>query len=311
MKSVSHSMAGVRGRAWYMAPTVLNGVVSIASVPLLILFIGSAGWAEIALGQAMGLFGSVFIGLGWPVVGPALLARSSVDEQYEHYVLSVWARITFAVLVTGVTIILFVYLAPDRSVLLWATVASNLLGCASSWYFLGIDDPRGLFWRDALVRSLGTSLGLVGVAITSRGELFAIGMLLGIVGSMIFTYEKVRKRRHVQPPRPTLGKVLRSIQSQGNGLTANALYVALSSLALPLTAVVGGQVFIVFAILDKVQKQLTTVALPLTQLITGRMAGDLGRGADSVDTANRTFRSILLSGTALCLLMIPDRKSVV
>lgn len=298
--------SAAKTKAWYLAPTVVNGVASIASVPLLIMFVGASGWAEIALGQAVGLFGSVFVALGWPVVGPALVARCTPDEQYRQYLLSIWSRLIVAVLVTLVTLAVFIFFWPDRSVLLWTAIATNLLGCASSWYFLGIDDPRGLFWRDAVSRSAGTGFGLFGVAVTSHGEMFPLGVFLGIVLSVLLTYRKVRDRRTgTSPSRLTVQEVLGSIRSQRHGLSTNALFIALSSIALPLTAVVGGQVFVAFAVLDKVQKQLVTVALPLTQLITGRMAGDLGRGAKVLETANRTLSSIIVSGALLCAVMIP------
>ncbi|WP_146068522.1 MULTISPECIES: hypothetical protein [unclassified Arthrobacter] len=292
-------------KAWYLAPTVLNGVVSIASVPLLILFMGSQGWAEIALGQAIGLFGSVLVGLGWPVVGPALMANCTPDEQYRQYVLSLWARVGVALIFSGAVVSVFIFIPSESTLLLWTAIASSLLGCASSWYFLGIDDPRGLFWQDAFARALGTSLGIVAVGFTGVGELFALGLFLGLVLSMVLTLTKVRSRRTSSLPAIRAGEVIRSIRVQGKGLGANILFVALSSVALPLMALIGGPIFVAFAVLDKVQKQLTTVALPLTQLITGKMAGDLGRGGEPVVTAQRTFRSIIVSGAALACFMIP------
>ncbi|MBD7996067.1 hypothetical protein H9639_12230 [Arthrobacter sp. Sa2CUA1] len=88
-------------------------------------------------------------------------------------------------------------------------------------------------------------------------------------------------------------------------MTTNTLFVAMSSVGLPLSALIGGPTFVAFAVIDKVQKQLTTVALPLTQLITGKMAGDLSRGVGRVATATGMFRSVIISACGLTLLMLP------
>lgn len=293
-----------RKNIWYLAPTALNGVVSIASVPLLIYFVGSVEWARIALGQSVGLVGSVVVGLGWPVVGPTIIGRASVRERYRQLVLSLWARLAIATAVLPLILALLAWVFPGDSILLWITLASTLLGCSSSWYFLGTDDPQALFWREAVVRSAGAALGLAGVALTGAGEWFAVGLVAGLAVSIVLTIRSA-KNGVDRPYRPKVLEVLISIRSQANGLSTNALFVGLASVALPLVAVIGGPLFVVYAVVDKVQKQLTTLALPLAQLITGKMAGDLRQGAEPCVTAEKMLKSIVVSGALLAVVMIP------
>lgn len=258
----------------------------------------------VALGQSVGLLGSVLVGLGWPVVGPSLIGRSSADERYRQLIVSLWARASVAMVVVPLIIVVLGYIFPGGWILLWVAVASTLLGGTSSWYFLGADEPRSLFWRDAVVRSLGLALGLVAVAFTGAGEWFALSIVAGLVVSIALTVQRSRIDTS-GPYRPKPSEVYNSIRSQAKGLSANALFVVLASVALPVTAVAGGPLFLIYAVIDKVQKQLTTLALPVAQLITGKMAGSLSQGVEPFLVAEKMFRSTMLSGALLSIVMIP------
>lgn len=300
----------MRNKIWYLAPTAISGIVSIASIPILIYFIGTAEWAQIALGQSVGMFGSVIVGLGWPVVGPALIARLPVNMQYKQFVVSLWARVGVSAVVIAGILGVFLLLSHQSYVLILTAVAGTLLGCTSNWYYLGIDDPRGLFWNDAVVRALGAVMGLICVALTRSGEWYAAGLILGLSASVYLALRKAQSRCTCPVSSVTVLEVWRSVWAQSRGLSTNVLYIAIASVALPLTAFIGGPLFVAFAVLDKVQKQLLTLSLPVTQMITGTMAGELGKSGElgkesAVLTATRMLKRVLTAGIFLIIVMLP------
>lgn len=295
----------MRTKIWYLAPTAVSGAVSISSIPLLIYFIGAGDWAQIALGQSVGMFGAVIVGLGWPIVGPALIARLPADLQYRQLVVSLWARMLVSAVIVSIVIAVFWVWSHQSYMLILTAVAGTLLGCTSNWYYLGIDDPRGLFWNDAAVRALGAVSGLITVAVTRSGSWYAVGLILGLGVSVYLAWRKARSRSEFSGPPVAAAEVWGSILAQTRGLSTNVLYIAIASAALPLTAFIGGPLFVTFAVLDKVQKQLLTLFLPVTQLITGTMAGELREGAAATRTASKMFKRVLVAGAFLTFIMLP------
>ncbi|MCQ2001776.1 lipopolysaccharide biosynthesis protein [Arthrobacter zhaoxinii] len=298
-------MGQVKNKIWYLAPTALTGLTSILCVPLLIYILGPAGWADLALGQAIGLFGTVFVSLGWPVTGPALIARSSADERYRQMVISLWTRFLMALPLVVIGAVALIYWIPQSQVLVCTALVSAFLGFAPSWYFLGIDDPKGLFWFDAVARATGTLGGLVGVYATHDARFYAFGLFCGIVVAATSGWAKARGMRAKVGVGVTASEVFKAFKGHLRGLTTNALYISIASVMLPLVALFGGPVYVVFAIVDKVQKQLLTVSLPITQMLTGRMAGDIEGGNGALAVASRSFKAIVVAGAILALCMIP------
>lgn len=290
---------------WYLAPTVVTGVTSILCVPFLILILGPSVWADIALGQAIGLFGTVFVSLGWPVTGPALIALSSGNERYKQMVISLWTRSLMGLPLAAIGVVALVFWVPQSQVLVCTALVSAFLGFAPSWYFLGVDDPKGLFWFDAVARSAGTLGGLVGVYFTHDARFYAFGLFCGILTAAAAAWMKARGMRTGIPERVTADEVFRDFKGHLRGLGTNALYISIASVMLPMVALFGGSVYVAFAVIDKVQKQLLTVSLPIAQMLTGRMAGDIEGGEDALAVASRSFKAIILAGVALGACMVP------
>lgn len=282
---------------WYFAPTGLNGIVAVGSIPILILAIGEFRWAQVALGQSIGLIGAVVISLGWPVTGPAEIARSDAESRYGILVRSLIARLLL-ILPVAFCMLGAAAIIPGawNWLFLWTSAASALLGLASSWFYLGLDRPIALFVIDALTRGLSVCGGLALALLYKDGIFYPGGLAFGLVLSVVFTILYARKGATPAKCGFDLRSILITLRSQREGLGFNVMYVILCSLALPLTSFVGNQAFILFAVIDKVQKQFVTIMLPIAQIVVGRMSRNLASGFDTGVSANKSLRQIYISG---------------
>jgi O-antigen/teichoic acid export membrane protein len=274
-------------------------------MPLLILVIGHAEWAQVALGQSVGLVGAVLVSLGWDVTGPSQIAESTPRTQYAILVRSLWARLILTVPVSACMFVVAVILPNAWNPLfLWTSVASTLLGLASGWFYLGLDRPIALFVFDALARGLGTIAGLVLTLFAHNGIFYSGGMAAGVGVSIFGTILYARRRAASTAGEVRLGAIFEAIGRQGAGLGFNVSYVVLSSLALPLSSFMGSHVFLTFTTIDKIQKQLVTVMLPVLQIVVGRMSRNISDGKSAHEAAIKSMYYIGASAVLIFMISI-------
>lgn len=108
-----------------------------------------------------------------------------------------------------------------------------------------------------------------------------------------------------------LSDLLSLVHRQGTGLGFNLSYVLLSSLALPLTSYLGSQAFLAFTAIDKIQKQLVTVMLPVVQIVVGRMSRDVSSNKSLYDAAVASVRHIFISALLIFVVTIMASPAVV
>lgn len=298
-----HSKA--RKGAWYLAPTALNGVVALGAIPLLIANVGVENWASIALGQSVGLIASVMVSMGWPVVGPAVIASSSRIAQERHMRVSFISRLLIAAPLIGLMAV-SALVVPGlwNSLVTGTAIATCLMGLTSAWYYLGLDRPIALFLSDSLTRSGGTVLGLILTVMTSDPLFFVAGILSGNILAAILPLLFARSRRGRQPRIHPRIRPRELFKNSTKGAAVNFSYVLLSTLAMPIVGALSAEILIAYALYDKLQKQFSTLLLPVAQMIVGRLAKSRDASDIAIISAS-SRRAVVVAGLVAALFCIP------
>lgn len=172
--------SGLRTLGSFASTTVLSGVVSVLSIPLIVLFADTASWGAVALGQAVGSSVGVLAMFGWGITGPARVAMMPPTSRAAAYWDSIVARAYLfapALVITGVVTWVLVPTAQVASTT--CAIAMAFGGLSGSWFLVGVKRPDRLFWLDTVPRVGGTVLGIVALAVTDSLVLFAVLQLLG------------------------------------------------------------------------------------------------------------------------------------
>lgn len=275
---------GLRHVGMFATSTLLLGVAGIAVVPAIIAFSSAEVWASVAVGQALGILGSVITGYGWAVTGPADLARLPLGRRFPYLALSLVARAPFAAaaLVAGAATLWLI--APGflaESVVAYA--ATTLSGLSCTWYYVGVQRPLTLLWAETLPR-VGGSLGAVLLMWRGVPTAWALTSLVaGMVGALALV-ALVEYRRSRSTVRNTLAASHLSVgdraratmrrahatmvsQSRGFGIAlANAASMAAPMVLAPM--VFGGG-FADLALVDKLIKQSASVMAPIINSLQG------------------------------------------
>ena len=142
----------------------LSMLASLVLLPFIAAHFGPGGWVALAIGQSIGTFLSVAVGMAWPVIGGNAVARApNLDAQREIYRNSLYSRLLVLIPLCAVGIPLALMLAdeyPWSTVLFMLATAAN--GLSAGWYFAGIGEPRHLVINEGLVRFGGYVVALVG-----------------------------------------------------------------------------------------------------------------------------------------------------
>lgn len=173
-----------------MTAPILRRLGGFAGLPLLSLLapflllpliarVGAVGgWAAILLGQAVGGLGGVIAGLGWSLVGPTAVARSSDKGRSEIYARSLASRLLALVVIVPTCGIITWGLAPAGN--RWTAVAmawAMALGALSpAWFSIGTGRPSGIALYEIIPRLVAT--GLAALLVLALREVWVYPVLL-------------------------------------------------------------------------------------------------------------------------------------
>ncbi|MCR2823965.1 hypothetical protein [Microbacterium sp. zg.Y909] len=283
----------------FASSIVLLAAASLAVIPAMIRADGEAAWGAIALGQSVGAIAAAAIGYGWGVSGPARIAVADAPERRTEYIESVRARLLLVVPATalaGGAAALVAPAAPGLAVLGAITAAS--VGVSANWYFVGVRRPFAMLALETVPRVLGT---VVGIVLMTAGAGAGVGlcamlggMLMAFVCSGVWVLATTWSSRAASPPAATVFTVL---ARQRHGLATalgSAVYIAAPLVIVSLVAPFAQPVF---ALVDKLQRQVSVALVPLVTVVQGWVPQ-----RQSSDGAQRARQALTVGGVAAVVL---------
>jgi hypothetical protein len=246
---------------------------SLVMIPALIRAGGSGAWVAVTLGQSVGYVAAVVISFGWGVSGPASVARSDPERRWRAFAESLRGRASVAAVCVPAAVVIGAAVG-HTSALLAAVSAgtSATVGLSSSWYFIGTRAPYTLFFAETLPRAAGTMMGIVAMD-SGAGVLAGLaGQALGVAAGMITPILVVWRRSRGNDRTYTQRRVADILADQRQGVASSGVSAIYGALPIVLVSVVSPASLPVFAILDRLQKQLYTALQPVVAFLQGWVA---------------------------------------
>ncbi|WP_148076956.1 hypothetical protein [Nocardioides aurantiacus] len=244
-------------------------IASLLIVPALIKADGGAAWGSIALGQSLGTIGSVVVAYGWQTSGPALVAMGDTRTRRTVFFDSVRLRLALYLPVAAASGALAAGFAHQRTDLAVAGAVTTVgIGLTSGWFFVGMAQPSGLLWFETVPRVTGTAAG-IGWMYAGGSALEGLlcqfgGMLLAAAVSCVAVHRATRSGSPAT--RSTLRQVARAHR---HGLGATVTTNVSAAAPLVLVSLIAPSLQPAYALIDKLQRQITVGLTPLNSLLQG------------------------------------------
>jgi len=161
------------------AVSALSAISPLIALPLITRAAGPSGFAEIAIGQALGTLAATLIAFGWAVRGPVEAARSSHPERVFRASLVVRGANSLVALPLVAVLAALASHSDDHALSIVSALAFALQGLSLSWYAVGVGRPALTLLFDALPRIV---LNLVGAALalaTGQALVYPVVLLVG------------------------------------------------------------------------------------------------------------------------------------
>jgi PST family polysaccharide transporter len=157
---------------------VLGVVTPLVVIPVISRTAGPAGIVATAVGQSVGAVAGIAVALGWPLLGPALVARSREPELREAtYTESIRGRLRVLAVLGPLSFLVAYLLVGELGLVAGLSgLAFAGYGLTAAWYYAGTGDARGMVVADTLPR-VGATV-LAGGALALGAPLAVYPMLL-------------------------------------------------------------------------------------------------------------------------------------
>ncbi len=263
----------------YGASVVLNGVISLITIPIVIAMAGADPWASMATGQSIGNSIGVLVAFGWGLTGPATIAMAAVAKRPGLFLDSLFARAALLLPLIVVQAIVTIAIVPHaKFVAFVAGLAMTLAGVSANWYFTGESRPGRFLLLDTVPRVAGTITGLLLVVLTDELLFFALAQLAGsLVALGVSCYSIFRGQNLDFREAARWRNVVARLSEQRHGVVATGLYAALTPAILGVVAVTAPLSLPLFVLADRLSKFVGMAASPLIQVFQGWVPAAQGK----------------------------------
>lgn len=255
----------------FTASVVVSGVVSLATVPFVVVYAGTDSWAAVAVGQSLGAIVGIFTLLGWVQNGPTEVARASAADRGSYFARSVYVRCLSLVVTVPVVVVASLLLGTAHvGLCVLSALTILVMNLGGSWFFVGEGNPFGLFFFETLPKAVGVAAGTVALALGAApvvyGWLGLAGAVCAVAVSWIDVFRRNPRDGYV---RPSVRGVVRIVTAQKHGIgTAVLSAVYLSAPLLIVQSLFAGATA-TFALADKIKQQAMTAYRPASQVAQG------------------------------------------
>ncbi|ANS26434.1 putative membrane protein [Rhodococcus opacus] len=262
---------GIMRVGGFSASVLLTGIVSLVSIPFVIVHTGGDGWASVAVGQSLGAISGIFTLLGWAQSGPTDIAQRVAGGRGTYFFKSLYVRglsLIVTLPITALGSILLDTSAPLATMLSATSILAINLG--ANWFYIGESNPRSLLYFDAIPRSTFVLAATASLSLGVNVEWYAGLVLLGAIIAAVLSIIDIRRRYGRVRFRPMrAGELLKILRRQRHGIGSallSAVYLSLPLLVVQASVPSGAPYY---ALADKLKQQALTMYRPISQTIQG------------------------------------------
>lgn len=262
----------VRRFGGFAISLIFSTVVSLAGIPFVLINLGAAAWAEIAVALATAAIFGVVVAFGWGTVGAAMTAGTPRAERPLLFINSLISRAyLFVFAVAPLVLVVLLLSSVDPAAAAIAAVAYLLPYVGASWFFVGESKPWRLFLFDVLPQGLGAIAGVIATFFVPEMWVYAtcllIFNLLAVTGSAIVI---IRSRPgHVPSPSLALRPAMKRLSSQWHGVVAAGAGTINSNVPILAVTILAAPVLPVYVLADKLFRYAVAGFGPVLQVIQG------------------------------------------
>lgn len=289
------------------ASVVLNGAISLITIPIVIAVAGADPWASMATGQSIGNSIGVLVLFGWGLTGPATIAMAPIDKRPGLFLDSLFSRMTLLLPLLLIQAVVTMAIVPHaKFVAFVAGLAMTLAGVSANWFFTGEGRPGRFLLLDTVPRVLGTVAGLLLVVFTDELLYFALAQLAGsLLALAVSCYVIFRGQQLDFREAARWRNIVARLGEQRHGIVATGLYAGLTPAVLGIVAVTAPPALPLFVLADRLSKFVGMAASPLIQVFQGWVpaarGGELARRITL--SARITLALSILAGAAYAALL--------
>lgn len=298
-----------KGLGLFGLSVVLNGAVSLVSIPVIVAVVGAEPWASMATGQSIGASFGVLTIFGWGLTGPVTIAVADPLRRPAMFLDSLFARgvllLPLLVIQAAVT---FAIVPHEKLVAFLAGTAMTVAGVSANWYFTGESRPDRFLLLDTVPRVSGTLAGVIAVAATDNLLLFALCQLAGSLAALLVSSATIF-RGQVLDLRGAArwSRIRRSLADQRHGVVATGLLAAYVPAALAIIAVFTPVLLPMFVLADRLGKFVAMAMSPLLQVFQGWVPSASGlERAHRMRVAGRVVAGTAIVGGVLYTVFLPS-----
>jgi hypothetical protein len=283
---------------------LLLAIASLVAIPSMVASSGPRAWGMIAAGQAVGAVAAVAVAYGWGMSGPAKIAKSDLKGRLSEYAESVVCELLIFLPVGLVAFGIAWLIGHDYGLYAGVGALSTAsVGLTANWYFIGMARPYALLVGETLPRVAGTLVGILYMVTGSSALIGVLWQLIGMLAAFVICTVWILQPWSVARRRMVHRRPIKTVLwTQRHGLTATLVSAVYSAAPITIVTVVAPVVQPVYAVLDKVQRQVNAGLSPFTVV----MQGWIPRAARG-GLATRIKQAMLLSvvfGLALAAFML-------
>ncbi|WP_136585968.1 oligosaccharide flippase family protein [Microbacterium hydrothermale] len=174
-----------RSVALLTAVSALSAISPLIALPLITRAAGPTGFAELAIGQALGTLAATIITFGWAVRGPVEAARSNHPSRVFRASILVRGANSVVVLPLVALIAAIASHADDHALAVVSALAFSLQGLSLSWYAVGVGRPLLALVFDAVPRIVLNLAGAVAALVTGIPLMYPAILLVGTFAAAV------------------------------------------------------------------------------------------------------------------------------
>lgn len=260
-----------RGFGLFGLSVVLNGAVSLLTIPVVVAVAGADPWASMATGQSIGAWFGVLVIFGWGLTGPVSIAMADPARRPGLFLDSLFARAVLVLpLLLVQTAVTLAIVPQEKPAALLAGAAMMIAGVSANWYFTGESRADRFLLLDTVPRVSGTLAGVALVTATGELLLFALAQLTGSVVALVVSSAAIFRGTRLDVRGAARWTRIRgTLAEQRHGVVATGLLAAFMPAALAVVAVFSPALLPMFVLADRVGKFVQMAISPVLQVFQG------------------------------------------
>ena len=279
---------------------VLLAISSLIAIPSMVHASGAHAWGAIAVGQSIGGVAAVIIAYGWGLSGPAAIARADRRGRMTEYAESAATKLALSVPVAGVAFLIAWLVSRDLGLFAgFGALSMASIGLTAGWYFVGAGSPFRMLAMETVPRVAGTVVGIIFMDTGSSALIGVLWQLVGMVAAFTICSLWILRPWQLSELRSLQRKSVPTVLlAQRQGITSSILSSLYASTPIVIVTLLAPTVLPVYAVVEKVQRQVIVALGPFVTVIQGWIP----RAADDV-ALHRRIRQGTLATAVFALVL--------